>query len=242
MKRWLATLLLGASLYSHAQPRVDFIPEDRLSYTVHKANPWSGRPAPTVMVGHGCSGIVDIQTRDWAQDLNRWGYNVVVVDSWGPRGVRSVCKMQQPYYTPSDRMLEFYNIAERVKSAPWHTGKLGYIGFSHGGSLGLALAGEGIVFDAVVSYYPGCGPYAFRHRAMRIPTLMHVSNGDTWTPAYQCDTVNGPVQRVVHQDATHAWDIRAPDRVYMGEPLRYNSRADSISREATRKFLESNLQ
>lgn len=242
IKLILQVCLLCYSAIALAQPRIDVIPEDRLSYTVYKASPWSGRPAPTVMMGHGCAGIVQVQTQDFVQDFNRWGYNVVVVDSWGPRGIKLVCKGQKPYYHPPERMPEFYAIAEKIRQETWHNGRLGYIGFSHGGSLGLALAGEGRVFDAVVSYYPGCGRNAFKKREMRIPTQMHISYGDTWTPAEQCESVSGSVERVVHQDATHAWDVRGPDRVYMGEPLRYHSRADSISKDATRRFFESYLK
>jgi dienelactone hydrolase len=46
----------------------------------------------------------------------------------------------------------------------------------------------------------------------------------------------------VHPDATHAWDVRAPDRIYLGEPLRYHARADQVSRDATRRFFESKLK
>jgi dienelactone hydrolase len=241
-KNIFVCLILGVIGFAHAQPRVDVIPEDQLSYTVHRANPWSNKPASTVMIGHGCSGIVKSQTQDFVQNLTSWGHNVVVVDSWGPRGIKLVCKMKQPYYFPEDRVSEFYAIADRIKQEPWHNGRLGYIGFSHGGSLGLALAGRGRVFDAIVSYYPWCGSNAFRTRQMQIPTQMHVSYGDTWTPAQQCESVIGNVERVVHKDATHAWDIHAPDRLYMGEPLRYHAQADRKSKDAARQFFEDKLK
>ena len=81
IKTIFVCLLLGTISVVHSQQRVDIIPEDQLSYTVHKANPWSGKPASTVMIGHGCSGIVNIQTQDFVQNLTSWGHNVVVVDS-----------------------------------------------------------------------------------------------------------------------------------------------------------------
>jgi len=242
IKNIFVCLLLGSIGLAHSQQRVDVIPEEQLSYTIYKANPWSGRPASTVMVGHGCSGIIPIQTQDFVQNLTSWGHNVVVVDSWGPRGIKSVCKMTQPYYSAEDRVSEFYAIANRIKHESWHNGRLGYIGFSHGGSLGLALAGRGRVFDAIVSYYPHCGTNAFRTRQMQIPTQMHVSYGDTWTPAQWCESITGNVEKVVYKDATHAWDIRAPDRIYMGELLRYHAQADRESKDATRRFFEDNLK
>ena len=239
MNKIIFVLLLsvGVGLATAAE----VIPEDRLSYTVHKANPFSGKPASTVMFGHGCNGPYRVHVSDWVQDLTRWGYNVVVVDSLGPRGLRSVCKANQHLY-PHERMPEFYAVAERIQQQPWHKGKLGFIGFSHGGSLGLALSGEGRVFDAVVSYYPGCGPNAFKVRTLKIPTQIHASNSDTWTPPALCNDLVGVSERVTHQNATHSWDVRAPDRVLVGEFLRYSPDAAEVSLNATRRFFEENLK
>lgn len=237
MRKFVVALHL---LLGMAVAQADPIPEDRLSYSVYKANAFSGRPAPTVMMAHGCSGIVGVQVNDWVQDLTRWGYNVVVIDSLGPRGLRSVCKASQPLH-PYERMTEFYAVAERIQQQSWHKGKLGFVGFSHGGSLGLALSAEGRVFDAVVSYYPGCGPRAFKVRTMKVPTQIHVSHGDTWTPLTQCNDLVGVTEKIVHQTATHAWDIRAPDRVVVGEFLRYDPTASDISLNAARRFFKENL-
>lgn len=241
MKRLLLVVFFAINS-ALAQPRVEVIPTDQLNYSVYKANPWSNKPAPTVMLGHGCAGVINIQVQDFVHEFNRWGYNVVVVDSWTPRGINSVCKLKQPYYHPPARMQEFYDVAKIISNERWHNGRLGYIGFSHGGSLGLSLAGEGQIFQAVVSYYPGCGPNAVKDRRMKIPTQLHISNGDTWTPAEQCDTIYNVTERVVHKDATHAWDVRAPDRIYLGEPLRYHAQADRISKEATRRFFDTHLK
>lgn len=246
----LAALLAGCSTTaqtnSNVDPatlsgpveRVEVIPAEKLRYEFFHNN----RPAPTVMLGHGCAGIVGIQTKDYVNDLLRWGFNVVVVDSWTPRGIRTVCKESLPYYHPPSRMREFYDIAEIVKKNPYHSGKFGYIGWSHGGSLGLSLAGKGQVFNAVVSYYPGCGPRAMPSRSMRVPTLMHLAEKDTWTPIKYCDNIDGNVIKMVHPNSVHAFDIRAPYRVYKGEVLEYNERADRLAREATHRFLKEFLQ
>lgn len=220
-------------------PRVDVIPADQVAYTFYAA---TKSPAPTVFLGHGCGGIVPIQTEDYKQDLLKWGYNVVVVDSWTPRGIKNSCKTSVPYYHPPARMAEFYEVVEKIKFNPAHNGRLGYIGWSHGGSLGLSLASQGRTFSAVVSYYPGCGPRATAGRTMKTPTLMHLANNDTWTPIKWCNDIDGNVLKMVHPGSGHAFDIRAPYRVYMGEVLEYNATADRTAREATRRFLEEFLR
>lgn len=238
----LIALLLALAAGAHGTAAVaDPIPEDRLSYSVYKANPFSGKPAPTVMLAHGCNGIVRVQTNDWVQDLNRWGYNAVVVDSLGPRGIDHFCKNQIPLRA-TDRMSEFYAVAKRIQNQSWHNGRLGLIGFSHGGSVGLALSAQGQTFDAIVAYYPNCGRQQFVDRALKIKTQVHVSHGDTWTPIAHCANLTGVTESIVHQTATHSWDVRAPDRVVVGEFLRYDADAARISATATRRFFEENLK
>ena len=230
------TLLLGLTV-----AKADPIPEDRLSYSVYKANAFSGRPAPTVMMAHGCNGIVPIQTKDWVQDLTQWGYNVVVVDSLGPRGVKTICKTRLHIYA-SERMPEFFDIAKIIQKKSWHNGRLGFIGFSHGGTVGLELAARGQVFDAVVSYYPNCRSNQLVQRNLKIKTQVHLSQADTWTPIALCNDLVGVTEKIVHQTATHAWDVRAPDRVFVGELLRHDPVASEFSLNATRRFFEENLK
>jgi dienelactone hydrolase len=77
---------------------------------------------------------------------------------------------------------------------------------------------------------------------MKVPTLMHLAEKDTWTPIKYCDNIDGNVIKMVHPDSVHAFDIRVPYRVYMGEVLEYNERADRLAREATHRFLKEFLQ
>jgi dienelactone hydrolase len=47
-------------------------------------------PRPGVVVLHGCDGV-GRHERLWAQQLAAWGYVALVVDSFRPRGVATVC-------------------------------------------------------------------------------------------------------------------------------------------------------
>lgn len=223
-----------------SEPRVDVIPEDRLSYQVFRA---PGGPAPTVLMGHGCSGLVNHQITNYARMLNSWGYNAVAVDSWGPRGISHTCKGNKPWYSPSDRIPEFLAIARRIKQEPWHRGGFGYVGWSHGGSLGLNLAHQkDLKFAAVVSYYPNCAPYMVPNRSVRTNTLVNLGGRDKWTPPKNCDDIKGITERVLHPNATHAFDMQAETRERFGEILEYDPVADRDAQEAMRRFFAEYLK
>lgn len=236
--RLVLVVLLQALMISHANAKFE-------AYTVHRAIDASGimlSKAPTIFLGHGCSGIVKSQTSDYVNDFTRAGYNVVVIDSLTPRGIKSACKNLTPNFKPRDRMVEYFEVLETVSKEPWHSGKAGYVGFSHGGSLGLNLAGEGRGFEVVVSYYPNCGKSVVPNRKLKLNTLVHVGTADYWTPLKNCEDIEGITQKIVHEGATHAFDIKNSRREFMGEILEYNESADRTARAATKGFLEKFLR
>lgn len=236
--KFLLSLLCSMCISGYAQAEFKH-------YTIHRAVDERGNQAtraPTVFLGHGCSGIVSSQTKDYVDDFTKSGYNVVVIDSLTPRGLKSVCKNLAPDFRPYHRMVEFFEVLEIVSKESWHSGKAGYVGFSNGGALGLNLAGEGRGFVVVVSYYPNCGRSAVPNRKLKLPTLVHLGTADNWTPLKQCDDIEGITQRMIHEGATHAFDIRVPRRDYMGEIIEYSDTADKAARVATKSFLDKALK
>ena len=236
--RLLSAFLCSFCLVGHVQAQFRH-------YTVHRAVDERGNQmakAPTVFLGHGCSGIVASQTKDYVDDFSKSGYNVVVIDSLTPRGLKSVCKNLAPDFRPYHRMVEFFEVLEIISKESWHSGKAGYIGFSNGGALGLNLAGEGRGFEAIVSYYPNCGKGAVPNRHLKLPTLVHLGTADNWTPLKFCDDIRGITQRMIHDGATHAFDIRSPRRDFMGEVLEYSDGANKTARVATKAFLDKALK
>src|SRR6266852_2641327 len=47
-------------------------------------------PFPAMVVLHGCDGV-GRHYRDWVRDLVSWGYAAILVDSFRPRGFKTVC-------------------------------------------------------------------------------------------------------------------------------------------------------
>ena len=48
-------------------------------------------PTAAVVVFHGCNGVGP-HYREWARRLAGWGFAALLIDSFGPRGFREVCK------------------------------------------------------------------------------------------------------------------------------------------------------
>src|SRR6516165_10258428 len=89
-------------------------------------------PFPAVVVLHGCDGVTR-HARIWAQQLVAWGYVAIVVDSFRPRGVTTVCNhgMLVP---PQLQAMDAFNAATYLCSQPSvRSERIGVIGFSHGG-------------------------------------------------------------------------------------------------------------
>lgn len=219
------------------------------------------QPAPTVLIAHGCSGVTPHYT-SWAMDLNSWGYNAVVVDSFRARGVSTVCD-RGGLVGPSQRAADLVLAAQDVRRKPWHAGKIGAVGFSHGGGTILAVlerdryqawasdflpenASAGI--DAVVSYYPGCVSFGGPLRP-DMPVMIHFAMQDDWTPPSSCGWSPGSTKfadrrYTVHAypNATHAFDVAGPPRKYLTYHMAHDPVADRLSRERTREFFDRFLR
>jgi dienelactone hydrolase len=212
-----------------------------LVYDVYKVN----KPAPTVIIGHTCGGLVGMN--EWARQLNRWGFNAVVLDSFTPRRASEVCRlpMQVPTWSRSD---ETYKMAELIKKMPWHQGKVGYIGFSHGGSTAVYMATDrsNKNIDAAVAYYPYCGRDYGREistSSPRIKLMLALAKRDDWTPYGPCLGEDKNLEIHLY-DATHSFDQHFPGwtSTYLGYFMQHDPQANEDSRVATRRFFKKYLE
>src|SRR5512140_1480438 len=62
-----------------------------LNLTGRLKNPGGVGPFPAVVLLHGCGGISQRRDHRWAERLTGWGYVTLQVDSFGLRGLSSVC-------------------------------------------------------------------------------------------------------------------------------------------------------
>jgi dienelactone hydrolase len=211
-------------------------------------------PFPAMLVLHGCGGIYD-NTRTWASRLASWGYVAVIVDSFRPRHVKSVCNIGGTA-PPKLRAQDAFNAAIYLRTQPdIRPDRIGAIGFSHGGSTALVAAQTSEVptdrgghpFAAVVAYYPGCGSTQQR-LPMATDVLILIGRDDDWSSAANCqkfvEARDGPPHAPaikVYPGALHDFDRGGQpsfnnDHYTGGNP---EAAADSFVR--TKAFLDARL-
>lgn len=191
---------------------------------------------PAILQLHGCggfrnaAGLPNESYRFWAEHWVRQGFVVLLLDSFTPRGEKTVCS-QRDSKIRADR--------ERVRDA--YAG-LSYLagltgvdpariflqGWSHGGTTTLnALAASapgrragGPQFRAAVAYYPGCRQFGNGHWSSTTPLLIQSGAADDWTPAIFCEQLaqrarkaGAVVEIDVYPNAHHSFDrLRQPIR------------------------------
>ena len=217
--------------------------EIELVYKIYKVD----SPAPTIIIGHHCGGT-GTHDNEWAKQLNRWGFNAVVLDSFTPRNAFDVCKNKQ---VPTwKRTEETYKVAELIKSEHWHKGKIGYIGHSHGGSTAIYIASDrnNKHIDAAVAYYPYCGmDYGNREittASPKIKLMLALAKLDDWTPYQPCMNKNKNLEIHLYENATHSFDQHHPGwaRIYLNYLIKHDTQANIDSRVATRLFFKKYLE
>jgi dienelactone hydrolase len=156
-------------------------------------------PFPAVVQLHGCAGI-EAQSFRWARWLAEHGYVALVMDSFGPRGVKGDCRSgpdDPPITARFDdafgalRYLQSqtYVRADRVAAIGWSQGGVYAMAVINGPSLerarrrGVALPATG--FAAGIGVYPG-GCFSLVNEQVIRPLLVLIGEADDWTPAAKC--------------------------------------------------------
>lgn len=136
---------------------------------------------PTVIVLHG-SGGTDGHHQTWAQRINQWGYNSVLVESFRQRGHSNIVLTQA--IMPKDRVADVLEITKWITQQPWSNGEVAMIGYSHGGNTVFETANvKKNLLKGGVAYYPYCHGW---FRSVTIPIQLHLALDDDWNPASTC--------------------------------------------------------
>lgn len=197
--------------------------KSEISVYTHNIEP--GKQKPTVIVLHNCAGVTggpSGQTYRWVEMLSDWGYNVVVPDSFSSRGAGAGVCSNHTITNPKERGTDLLYVTEWVRSQPWSNGKVGAIGFSHGGIGILHIANTSFVneqlkgfkpLDALIAYYPSC---SFEHSSgMPNTTLqVHIGDNDDWTLASRCKLLEivwnkdvSSAEFFFYENAGHGFDM-----------------------------------
>lgn len=176
-------------------------------------------PFPAVVMLHGCSGIAPFadRYRQWAEDFRHWGYAALMVDSFGPRGLKN-CRSSTGG-TVQDRVQDAYMALRYLQNQPFIRGShISVIGWSNGGTAviraidhsGPQVAKRPVPdFRAAIAFYPKC----FGTGSFRIPFLMQMGAEDYRVPAAPCIALaeasqsrGEPLAIQVYEGAGHGFD------------------------------------
>ena len=209
-------------------------------------------PFPAVVLLHPCSGRTRAQNV-WADLFASWGYVSLIVDSFGPRGIREVCTDGRLAMSYSSKR------AQDAADARTYLATLSFVdsrhvavaGWSHGAWTVLETLRKESAdpFQAGVAFYPNCNVI----QSLKVPLLILIGDLDDWTPAGACRNFvaaqkAGPeIILNVYPGVYHGFDIQGIDRIAKGtrgsgHHLKYDKEAAADARVKVKEFLEKYLK
>ena len=193
-------------------------------------------PFPAVVMLHGCAGMLvgeHLRSRDafWARHWQEQGYAALLVDSYTPRGVASLCRTparERPVTSGRERTRDAYAAlrwlaargdidAQRIALIGWSTGASALLDIAQP-TARTAFASAGHGFRAAVAFYPGNCRRLEKPGAWRpyLPMLILLGGADDWTPPEDCEALanqakaqHAPVEWKLYPGAYHDFDTPA---------------------------------
>ena len=229
-----------------ARERVSIKSNDGTTLTGMLYRPEGPGVHPAVIMMHGCAGMVTKRgalkrrERTWAYLLKREGYVVLLVDSFSPRGHRSICGLRdRPIEPYRERPHDAYGALRWLQSQPFvREDRIALAGWSNGAMAMLWTINEDadqrpkdLVHDfrAAVGFYPGCIKIRREGFKAMVPTLLQVGLADNWTLAKPClamvaennEESGARMEIDAYEGAYHAFDH--PDLPVRSRVARHNS-------------------
>jgi dienelactone hydrolase len=178
---------------------------------------------PAIVLTHSAGGISSDRDLVWAERFVAGGMASFVIDSFGPRGVKSFAN--QPSFTAT--LADAYAALRLLLTHPRiDPDRIVLMGFSRGGTVSLVAALEpmrrralpdGARFAAHVALYPGCTTRYLAGETSGAPVLMLLGGADDQAPPGPCRrwaewfrTKGTAVHLVEYPNARHLFDGSAP--------------------------------
>jgi dienelactone hydrolase len=246
-------LFMNAMILSGCATSVSFHsadPSTTLDGTLFK--PDGAGPFPAVVLLHGCGGIRPHFVQ-WAGTIRNMGYVALLVDSFRPRGISSICANSPTMAAMTrDRAADAYGALRHLKGLSFVDGdRVALMGWSHGGWTTLeAMASPHYrsspdQFRAAIAFYPWCRDALTE--PFRVPVLVLIGGSDDWTPAKKCEDMQArlspdapPLRVQVYQGAHHDFDDVAA-RNCCGHTLQYKRDAAKDAEDQVQRFLAEHM-
>ena len=199
--------------------------------------PARGGPFPAVVQLHGCAGL-EPQSFRWARWLAERGYVSVVVDSYGPRGVKGDCRTGPDEPPITARFDDAMGALRYLQAQPFVRGdRVAAIGWSQGGVYAMAAINgaslerarqrgvelPAVGFGAAMGFYPGGCRSLIEEQVIR-PLRVLIGGADDWTPAATCQRMvaamaarGADASIVVYPGAYHYFDVEGQDLTVLAD-------------------------
>ena len=221
-------------------------------------------PRPAVISLHGCGGLLDAKgglSRNRyrvAEYLNVEGMHMLAVDSFTPRGLKSICETpprQRTFNYEQRREDVFAAIRWLAQRPDVDRNRIAIVGYSNGGSTVLSaldrteklVQGQPIQPKAAVAYYPSCRDFAeMWSYEIAAPLLLMIGALDDWTSPHYCERLHDKVKRaqpgasfevILYPGSHHGFDGYGPIQVRGGLPTKSGAATVGANPEAREKSL-----
>lgn len=229
---------------------VEIKTEPSVPLSGYLARPVGNEPRAAIVLLHPCVGISEFEEM-WSDRLVAWGYVVLSVDSFTPRGVKYICDSRDGYIRPWTRALDAYGAKRYLSTLAYvDPARIAVMGMSHGGMTVLEAIkqsiSEGLAtkpFQAAIAFYPLCSV----PEPINTSILILSGSEDNWTPAVLCEQYvdklrpRHEITLKVIEGAYHGFDLQGVDGIDAGHIVRYNPKAAAEAIELSRKFLQERL-
>lgn len=173
---------------------------------------------PAVVIGHTVGGVKPALYSRWAKSLNDAGFAVLVVDSFGPRGMNQMWTKSIGSFKGGGSFLvadAFKSLALLATHPRIDGNQIAFVGFSMGGITAnyviqerfrRAILGDSpLRFAAAVSHYPACHYNFVENRPSPVPLFMFLGEKDDWTPAVACQDYGALLVSRGYKASTHVY-------------------------------------
>ncbi len=261
----------SAAAWSVSPSDVAFTNQQGVDLTAKLFKPAGAGPFPAVVMMHGCSGAYSYSNpakgaaslyRRWGDSLVAQGYVAILVDSFSGRGgPQKQCGNGNAGVSEvSDRPFDAaaaYNFL--IDQSYVQGGKVGLLGWSHGGSSVLATMDQTTTqgdqpFKVGVAFYPGCGLYnAFggiggSTWVPSAPLAIHHGTVDPLFTSGYCQTriaraealaAPYPISMTAHNGAKHSFDnARSGSLKWTADDLAAKTNADAAALATFAQYLQ----
>ena len=176
---------------------------------------------PVIVLMHGSGGLGRAMSQ-WVDAFNDIGVATFAVDSFAPRGIKSMVDDQAQLSNAANLMDAFQALQILATHPRIDASRIGVMGFSKGGEVAFRTALEplrqsviksDLKFALHIPTYAGCNQVYWSPQLTKAPMLNLVGDLDDYSKAEPCvalaklyEDAGAPIKTIHYAGAHHAWD------------------------------------